>query len=180
MCAQPQDHDWVCGRCYESPPAYTATFAAWQYALPIDHLISRFKYQGELAVAPALASAFRDCAPSPPDGAVMVPVPSHRQRLRERGFDHIAMLAKDICRPLSIPLQMDVLRRVRHTPAQSGLTASQRQRNLAGAFAVSGAVPETIILFDDVITTGATVRAASKVLKRAGAKQLIVWALARA
>jgi ComF family protein len=106
----------------------------------------------------------------------------HVSRLRERGYNQAFELAKPVARALGVPIARDRLARIRATPAQTGLDAAARRRNLRGAFAVSrgGSLPKHIALFDDVVTTGATVRECARVLRRAGVERIDVWALARA
>ena len=100
----------------------------------------------------------------------------------ERGYNQAFELAKPFARALGVPIARDGLARIRATPAQTGLDATARRRNLRGAFAVShtGSLPKHVALFDDVVTTGATVRECARVLRRAGVERIDVWALARA
>ncbi len=109
-------------------------------------------------------------------------VPLHRRRLRERGYNQALELAKPLAQTLNIPLRHDVLRRVRHTEAQTGLDAIERRRNLRAAFALREglALPAHVAIVDDVFTTGMTLSECARVLKRAGVERVDVWALARA
>jgi len=111
----------------------------------------------------------------------IVPVPLHPSRLRRRGYDQALELAKPIARELGIPLLANALQRVRATAPQSELDAGARQRNLRRAFAVKdGAeLPAHVALIDDVMTTGATLNAAAKVLRRAGVARVDAWVCAR-
>lgn len=112
---------------------------------------------------------------------VLVPIPLHRSRLRERGYDQALELARPLARHLGLPLQAQALMRVRDTSAQSRLDASQRRRNLRNAFAWNGdiAMPAHIVLIDDVMTTGATLHSAARALRRAGALRVDAWVCAR-
>jgi len=114
---------------------------------------------------------------------VIVPVPLHRWRLLQRRFNQAALLAAEVSRLTRVPCDPLLLRRTRATPRQVGLARSERARNMVGVFAVAGdhearLAGRRVVLVDDVITTGATVEAAARVLKRAGAARVDVLALA--
>ena len=109
-------------------------------------------------------------------------MPLHVARLRVRGYNQSIELARAVSSRLNVPLRLDVLTRLRATPAQTELGALARRRNVRGAFAVRPNVawPSHVALLDDVMTTGATLWECARVLKRAGVKRVDVWALARA
>jgi len=111
----------------------------------------------------------------------IVPVPLTARALRQRGFNQTLLLARVLSRLTKVPVSMDLLYKKRETLPQIGLGAKERQSNLRGAFKVVGnARGKRLILLDDVMTTGATVRECSKALIRAGAKEVVVVTLARA
>jgi ComF family protein len=147
--------------------------------------VHELKYRSRRRVADRLAEriwADRDVASVLAAGAVLVPVPLHPRRLRARGFNQAELLAVSIGRRASLRVAPRALLRRRDTPAQTGLSAAGRRRNVAGAFAVRQ--PETIrgrtvVLVDDVLTTGATVRACARELSRAGARGVHVLTVAR-
>lgn len=107
--------------------------------------------------------------------AAVAPVPLSRRRQKWRGFNQAAILAAELARFVGLQCAPDLLQR-RHRPAQANLSEAKRLKNVAGSFRASGAVPELVILVDDVVTTGATLNECSKALKRAGAEE--VWCLA--
>lgn len=111
----------------------------------------------------------------------LVPVPLHPARLRQRGYDQTLELARQLARELDVPLYPRALRRVRATHAQSDLHAAARRRNVRGAFALRAgvALPAHVALFDDVMTTGATLAECTRLLQRHGVQCVDVWALAR-
>ncbi|MGQ9860085.1 MAG: ComF family protein [Thermodesulfobacteriota bacterium] len=112
----------------------------------------------------------------------VVPVPLHRLRLRERGFNQAANMGKAVAKSLGVELETDILLRVRATPAQVGLSRSQRIDNVKGAFGVSSsnrARKRNLLLVDDVYTTGATLAEAARALLRAGAREVHVLTFAR-
>jgi len=182
-CARPLIHlsDKVCGHCVREPPPYTA-FAPFLYAEPLDRLIIDFKFHGRLylgrTLGELLAAAAGQLTSPPPD--VLVPVPLHPSRLRERGFNQAVELTRPLSRRLTVPVRPGSVRRVRHTPGQSGLSAKERRRNVRGSFrATVGFEGKRVGIVDDVLTTGATARELAKCLLEAGAGSVSVWTLAR-
>ena len=171
----------ACGACLKQPPPFAATQAAFVYAFPLDRLLLRFKFHGDLAAGRLLAQLLGDRLVDDERPQVLVPVPLHRSRLRERGYDQALELAKSLSRRTGIPLRARQLRRVHATARQSELGLSARQRNLRGAFAVAGhALPKHVALIDDVMTTGATLRECAQTLLRSGVERVDVWVVARA
>ena len=104
-----------------------------------------------------------------------LPVPLHRARLRERGFNQAELLAKE----LGLEVDLSLLRRRKNTPSQTGLSRSQRTLNLSAAFEVRGTPPDCVLVVDDVYTTGATLHEIAKTLKRAGTSRVEVLTVAR-
>jgi ComF family protein len=114
-----------------------------------------------------------------PPNALLVPVPLHRRRLWSRGFNQSAIVARELSRRTGVPVAVDALRRIRPTPPLKGMGMRQRRRTVAGAFRANAELRgRTVILVDDVLTTGSTANACARVLKRAGAERvdLISWA----
>ncbi len=110
---------------------------------------------------------------------LIIPIPLHHQRLRERGFNQAIEIIRDPSHSLGIPLVRTEARRTRSTPAQMGLDATERKTNLKGAFEFTGSFAgKHIALFDDVVTTGSTMVAATQAVKAAGATSVDLWALA--
>lgn len=171
----------VCGRCLRRPPPQAHARAAFVYGFPLDRLLPRAKFHGDLSSTRLLAALMTSALGEAERPQALVPVPLHTGRLRERGYDQALELARPLAHGLGLPLRDDLLRRTRATAAQSRLDASQRRRNLRGAFAVRGdcEVPAHVALVDDVMTTGATVHAAALALLRAGVTRVDVWVCAR-
>ena len=183
-CALPLDAPApLCGECLQSEPPFAAAFVPFVYASPLDQLETRFKFGRSLAAGRVLSELWIDAARENPPAVpqVLIPVPLHPARLRERGYNQALELAKPVARAFAISLRNDVLERTRATPAQSNLDADARHKNLRGAFAVNAAsLPQHVVVFDDVMTTGTTLRECARTLLRAGVERVDVWALARA
>lgn len=173
--------DMPCGRCIKKQPPYTQSFAPLRYESPVSKLISGLKFHRRLYLVEPLARVLTDCMGETfirPD--LIIPVPLHPLRLQERGFNQSLELSRVVARHYRLPVNWQLCQRVRHTQAQSDLSEKARQKNLRSAFEVCGDIQSAhLVLFDDVITTGATVTELSKTLKRAGAKRVDVWAMAR-
>lgn len=174
----------VCGRCLRKPPPYAEVFAPLRYAEPVDRLIAEYKFRGRLTHAALFAALLIEAAEAagrrPPE--LLLPVPLHRSRLRERGYNQALELARPLARHWGARVDAFALTRVRATAAQMQLPARQRLNNVRGAFALRAAagLPESVAVVDDVMTTGATVSEIAKLLRRAGVKRVEVWAVARA
>jgi len=174
----------LCGECLASEPPFAAAWAPFRYGHPLDLLEARFKFRGDLAAGRVLADLTIERAgidaPARPD--LMLAVPLHESRLRQRGYNQAYELARPLARTLGVSLDRDLLVRTRATPAQTGLDAAARRRNLRGAFKVVSErkLPEHIVLIDDVMTTGATLRECARTLRRAGVTRVDAWVLARA
>ncbi|HEU0153449.1 MAG TPA: ComF family protein [Arenimonas sp.] len=174
-----------CGRCLARAPPLDATLAVLAYRFPVDRLLLRFKFHGDLAAGRLLAQLMASALPArlagaPPPAAV-VPVPLHPGRLRQRGYDQARELARPVAAALGLPLHADALHRVRATEAQTRLDAAGRRGNVRRAFACRrGALPAHVVLLDDVMTTGATLGECARALRRAGVRRVDAWVVARA
>lgn len=187
LCALPLPCDGqLCGQCQSSPPGFSRVLAPFRYAFPLDSMIPAFKYHRQYALgrlmAELLTEAVLDECFSSPRPDCLVPVPLHHRRQARRGFNQATELARPIARALGLPLCPAALRRVKATESQQGLSAADRRNNLQGAFRcrqASAVQGRHVVLIDDVVTTGASVRAATSTLLDAGAQQVSVWCIAR-
>ena len=176
----------LCGSCIRMPPVYDRARAAFLYEGTGRELILAFKMADRSWLAPRLAGwLHRAAAPLLTDADLVVPVPLHRWRLLARRFNQAAVLAGLIARRAGTPAVLDLLLRTRRTPPQTRLSGPERRRNVRGAFQVRRArIPmvagRRILLVDDVLTTGATVSACARALRKAGAARVDVATLARA
>lgn len=185
QCAASITAPGVCGECLADAPAFDAAVAACVYGFPVSQVISQFKYGARLAMAGWMAAALAEAVKA--RGRVEVdwvlPLPLSRERITERGFNQAALIAAGVARQLKLPLHRDELLRVRNTAPQASLGHEERWRNVRGAFEVApsaGIAEQRIALIDDVMTTGATLDAAARALKRAGAARVEAWVVARA
>ena len=173
-----------CGRCLTRAPSYDRTRALYRYLPPVDRLVQGFKYQRRLDWGRVLGAALAHHIEATGERAdAIVPVPLHRRRLRERGYNQSLELARPVGRALDIPVLPRAVRRVRPTPAQAGLSRDERRRNVRNAFEVVQQIEianKHVAIMDDVMTSGHTVDALARALKRAGAAEISVWVLARA
>ncbi|MDE2408011.1 MAG: ComF family protein [Xanthomonadaceae bacterium] len=180
-CALPLPEASTCGHCLQHPPPLDAMHAAFDYAFPLDRLLPRLKFHRDFAAGRVLVQAMAEHFATLPRPQALIPLPLHRNRLRRRGYDQALELARPLARALGLPLGDDVLERCKPTRAQSTLDAEARQHNLQGAFRIlpGVSVPAQVVLFDDVMTTGATLHAAAQVLHDAGVQQVHAWVCAR-
>lgn len=171
-----------CGRCLGARPPQAATRALFRYEPPLDRLLLRLKFHGDLAAGRLLAQLLAEGLADAPRPAALLPIPLHRRRLRQRGYDQALELARPLARCLELPLLADRLLRRRATAAQSELNAQARKNNVRGAFALAPgpALPAHVALLDDVMTTGATLAEAARLLRRAGVARVDLWVAARA
>lgn len=170
-----------CAVCLASAPKIARTRAAVAYGDISKHIAIRLKYGRKVALARTMARFMAPLVESRTEEQVLLPVPLHRWRLWNRGFNQSALIAKELSRRVGIPSDSTALVRSRSTPPLKGMSLSQRRRAVGGAFkvasteAVSG---KTVILVDDVLTTGSTADACARALRKAGAKriELLTWA----
>lgn len=167
----------LCGPCISQPPAFDRVVAPWLYSFPVNSLISHFKYGKRRAFGRPLAKLLVHEINGRPD--CLIPVPMHASRERERGFNQAEEIALWLSEDLSIPVANHLIHRRKQGDTQSGLTRRQRLVNLKGAFETTGPIPKHVAVIDDVVTTGATAQELARKLKKAGARTVEIWALAR-
>lgn len=182
----------LCEVCHADLPwAYShgEAVVALRYEHPVDELIRRLKYQGAIAHGRVLGVLLAEVACKRSDAlpALLVPVPLHAARWRERGFNQAALIARYAGHLLGIPVTRHAAVRVRDTPSQTALDVNARRLNVRGAFEVREGRPLErlsaaghVAIVDDVITTGSTVNELRRVLLGAGVRRVEVWAVARA
>lgn len=172
----------LCHRCRRRRPAYEEAWTLYPYVSPLQEAIRLFKYRGKVSLRGPLSRLMLQALPPHVDTDVILPVPLHPARLREREFNQSLLLADALGRRLGKPVLSSSLVRLAHTQAQTALSRSARLKNLRRAFAVRR--PELVqgrrvLLVDDVFTTGTTVNECAKALRRAGSGSVVVLTLAR-
>lgn len=177
-CALPSPGSALCGRCLADAPHYDATVAALAYRFPADTLVHALKFRSQLALAPLMGDLLIEAIRERID--LVVPVPLSRERLRERGYNQAAEIARHVARERRARLELTVVVRERNTRAQADLPWSDRARNVRGAFRCERSLDgAAIAVVDDVMTTGATLDELAATLKRAGAARVVNWVVAR-
>jgi ComF family protein len=182
----------LCAHCHGDLPwddDAADAVTALRFEHPVDDLVRQLKYQGAIAhsrvLGVLLAEAVRERVTDLP--RLLVPVPLHRARFRDRGFNQAAAIARYAGRMLEIPVASHVVRRLRDTPSQTALGITERASNVRGAFEVRGARARRrlrtvghVAIVDDVMTTGSTLRELRATLLAAGIRRVDLWAVARA
>ena len=175
---------YLCGKCQQQRPLFNRTRAVFHYQAPVDGLILELKFSGSLHHARLLGQLMAGrlevlIGDERPD--LLLPVPLHRRRLRERGYNQSLELARHIGRGLGLPVWADAGERRRDTASQSSLPARDRGRNMRDAFTTRRSLQgQYVAIIDDVMTTGSTVAELSAALLHAGARRVDVWVCARA
>ena len=171
-----------CGECLKAPPVWDDAYSPLLYAWPLNQLLQRFKFNSDLATGKLLGELLAEylaagCSTRPD---LLLPVPLHAARLRQRGFNQARELARPVARRLRLSIaHPGVCVRIKDTAVQSKLDAAARHRNLRSAFQVNLSLAGAhLAILDDVLNTGATALATA--LQQAGAARVQVWCLARA
>ena len=170
----------TCGACLRRPSAFDEVHAAFEYGFPVDRLMQRFKFDGDLAIGAWLAHRLADRIAARPFPDLLVVPPLSSTSLARRGFNQAVEIARILSSRLGPRLVREGLVKTRDTGAQHALDARARRANLRGAFSCRMRLAgESVAIVDDVVTTGATADVLAAVLKRAGAGRVSVWAVAR-
>lgn len=169
-----------CSNCRHTPPCFDATLACFRYEFPVDRIIHALKYGHQLAIAAWLGRTLAGHPAMSPHDCIMA-MPLHPQRVRERGFNQSIEIARAISRITQQPLRLDALRRIRATVPQAELPFKERQANVRGAFECTEDLTGcSILLVDDVMTSGASLGECARVLKLHGASRVTLAVAARA
>lgn len=172
----------LCHSCTGHTPSYTKAWTLYPYQSPLRDAIWLFKYRGKVSLATPLARLMINRLPALDSIDLIMPVPLHAGRLREREFNQSLLLADRVGRHLCVPVSCSDLIRTVPSPAQIALSRKERLKNLRGAFAVTrpGSIAgKRILLIDDVFTTGATVNECAKTLRKAGSGDVFALTLGR-
>ena len=169
----------VCGSCLNSPPDFDATISVFLYAYPIDAMMQRYKYGNMLNLGDTFGEFLADKV-TLENIDLIIPMPMHPQRLKDRGFNQALEIAKVLTK--NCKQKLDYKSVIRHTltPPQASLPLKERVKNIKGAFKVNADLArKRIAIVDDVMTTGASLNELAKTLKKAGAAHVECWVIAR-
>lgn len=185
-----KDYLTICGRCLSSPPKFSSTRTSFSYQFPINRLINDFKTQQNIVMGKSLGKLLAytlakepSLLNSPPE--LLIPVPSHQDRIIKRGYNPAEIIANTLSRSLLIPTAVDLVIKPTPSKQQKALAASERITNVNNAFSLTqkglSDLPNyySVAIIDDIVTTGATANALCKTLLHAGVQDVIVWAIAR-
>lgn len=180
-CAKPHYGPTICGKCIVSPPLFCTTTVLFNYAYPVKKIVLNFKFGKRAELATLFSDRLLDKIISKgklPE--TLVPVPLHKKRQAQRGYNQSLELAKHLAKKLGIPVNTNLCKRIVNTDPQSELPIKSRQKNVKDAFALNNDnIPKHIAIIDDVITTGSTINEISKLFKKAGCERIDIWAIAR-
>ncbi len=183
-CGLPLSHlnAYHCGHCLKRMPPINLTVCCFQYRGVIQQWIQQYKFHHQLDLHTLFAHCIQQrMAAQHIDADLILAVPIHPRRLKQRGFNQCSLIAQRVSRALGIPFDDNILVRHKHSAAQMTLPAKQRHQNIKGCFTVTRCLHSLrLILLEDVITTGATINEAAMTLKAHGALSVQVWAIARA
>jgi ComF family protein len=183
LCGEPQSEDAICKSCIDSPPAYQMLRSSTEFGGPLREAMHRLKYKQDLGLGESLSKHLIELYNHLKwETDYVVPVPLSEQRMRERGYNQAGLLARPLAYAIQTPYRPDILERSRETRSQVGLSARERQQNVADAFTSS---PEqvrgkVILVVDDVTTTGSTINSCAQAFCRAGVSAVFGITLARA
>ncbi len=173
----------ICGSCLSNPPDFDATQAVFLYDFPIDAMMVRYKYGNMMHLSHLFGQFLRDkTALSLAENQIdlIIPMPMHPTRIKERGFNQAHEIAKVITKHCREKLDFQSAERIKLTPPQASLPLKDRVKNIKGAFQVNGNLGgKRIAIVDDVMTTGASLNELAKTLKKAGATHVECWVIAR-
>lgn len=180
ICALPTGTGDLCGQCLKHPPAFDATYALLAYRFPVNALLQRYKYSGFLAVAHMMGALLARRVADLPRPDLLLPMPLHPDRLKERGFNQAVEMGRLLSTQLQMPMEIRMARRIRPTPPQANLSLKERRRNVRGVFECTARLDgKHVVLLDDVMTTGASLDALAQAVRKAGAARVECWVAAR-
>lgn len=181
-CAHPLPDEklLICGHCCKKPSVLDRTLTAYRFEEPLRTLMHDFKYREGLYLLTFLGMLMQHALPT--EGYTtdcLIPVPMHPKRIRQRGFNHAAELAKHLSHHLKVPYDVSHCHKHRNTRPQAGLNQTERCQNLKGAFHVTPMPYAHVTLIDDLLTTGSTAKELAGTLKQQGVKRVDLWCCAR-
>ena len=179
-CALPLPEDGICGTCISTTPVINSVITAYRFEDPLRKLLHNFKYNEGLYLANLLTKLMLNAMPESYTTECLIPVPIHRKRLQQRGYNQSVILAQRLSKALVIPYNISHCKKIIHTQTQASLDKKQRQINLKGAFSSKKLPYKHVTIIDDLITTGHTANALAIELKNNGVQNVDLWCCARA
>ncbi|NOQ34339.1 MAG: ComF family protein [Methylococcaceae bacterium] len=171
----------VCGDCQSRPPAFERSYAPFIYHGAMRYLISTLKFNNHYKNARLLGQLLAETAPKTELPQCIIPIPLHKSRYRQRGFNQCIEIAKTVSKQLQIPVDNSLCIRHKNTPHQIGLAMKERRKNVKNAFSmIKKPDYDHIAILDDVMTTGSTMREIAAVFQKSGVSKIDVWVCARA
>lgn len=188
QCGAPMDkitESVVCEHCQQSPPPFNRLCALFTYQQPIIKLLGNLKFGKQLFPAQMFANLLMEAVlqywyVKQPLPELIIPVPLHPRRHRQRGYNQAFEICAPLAKSLSIPVDLDFCQRIKYTQPQTRLEKEHRISNVADAFVARNKAYENVVILDDVITTGSTVKELSLALQNVGVKNIDVWCICRA
>jgi ComF family protein len=179
-CALASPAGELCGHCLQQAPAFEATLALFRYEYPLDAMLQRYKYSHALNMAHTFAGMLLQSLSGKDMPDLLIPMPLHPQRLRERGFNQALEISRIVAGERGIELDARSCVRTRLSPPQVSLPLKQRVKNAHGSFQCNARLDGlNVALVDDVMTTGASLNELAKTVKAAGAAHVECWVVAR-
>jgi len=181
-CATPlfETHLRVCGHCSQKKPHLDHVFAAYRFEEPLRTLLHDFKYRESLHLSKFFASLMQaSFIDDIYQTECLIPVPSHKKRLRTRGFNHAVILAKYLAKKIQRPCLTSHIQKIIDSPSQAKLDAPARRRNIKNTFEIQKPPYKHVTLIDDLITTGSTANELAFQLKAQGVERVDLWCIAK-
>ncbi len=176
----PDAHFLTCGHCIKKTPYFDRTIINYVFEEPLRSLLHQFKYHDGLYLTSFLSYLIFKSLPSSTElPQCLIPVPMHPQRLKRRGFNQAAVLARSLAKRLQIPCDLFSCQKVLNTKPQASLDGKQRKKNLCNAFITKKLPYQHVAIIDDLLTTGNTANELALSLKKSGVTQVDVWCCAR-
>jgi len=176
------NHSVICGRCIKQAPAFDYAHSLFRYENSVVGLVHQLKFGEKISHARSVGELmWQKLCQTGESPDCLLPVSLHDLRLRQRGFNQSIEISRVLAKKSAIPVEYDAVVRHRRTPAQTGLDAKQRKKNIRGAFSVLKRFDHRhVLIVDDVMTTGATVNELARILKKHGVARVGVLTIARA
>ena len=181
VCGLPQDKPGVCSTCLANRPCFHSLRAWTVFEKPIQPALHKLKYRRDFSMGDVIAAAMLPFVQSLHWNIdLVIPIPLGKQRMHERGYNQVAMIAKPLAMGLGLQYSPHALARRKETRSQVGLSREERQKNVHDAFQASGVQGKIALIMDDVSTTGSTLSSGAEALYAAGAKEVYALTVARA